>query len=120
MLGARHVLVRAMRDNQIPMDLLEALFLSIVMHAVDHVLANRIMWGLNFKLDFFDWERPSTTHDHCEKTAWNFMYVAPTINPFYHNKLWRISKPFYRQLYRGLKKIDTLNVANEVTASIMY
>jgi len=50
---------RAMHDNQIPMDLLEALFLSVIMHAVDHVLADRIMWGLNFKLDF-DWERPST------------------------------------------------------------
>lgn len=27
---------------------------------------------------------------------------------------------FYRQLYRGLKEIDTLQVADEVTASIMY
>ena len=50
---------RAMHDNQIPMDLLEALFLSIIMHAVDHVLGYRILWGLNFKFGF-DWENPST------------------------------------------------------------
>lgn len=30
------------------------------------------------------------------------------------------TNPFYRQLYRGLKEIDTLKVADEVTASIMY
>ena len=30
------------------------------------------------------------------------------------------TKPFYRQLYRGLKEIDTLEVVDEITASIMY
>lgn len=30
------------------------------------------------------------------------------------------TKPFYRQLYRGLKKIDTLQVVDDVTASIMF
>lgn len=51
--------IRAMADNDIPMDLLEALFLSIVVHAADHVLGYRILWGLNFKFGF-DWEKPST------------------------------------------------------------
>ena len=48
-----------MHDNQIPMNLLEGLFLSIIMHAVDHVLGDRILWGLNYKFGF-DWENPST------------------------------------------------------------
>ena len=30
------------------------------------------------------------------------------------------TKPFYRQLHRGLKEIDTLEVVDEITASIMY
>lgn len=32
----------------------------------------------------------------------------------------RSRKPFYRQLYQGLKEIDTFNVADCITASIMY
>lgn len=31
-----------------------------------------------------------------------------------------LSNPFYRKLYLGLKKFDTLDVADEITASIMY
>lgn len=48
-----------MRDNEIPMDLLEPVFLSIIVHAVDHVHGHRVLWGLNFKFGF-DWEQPST------------------------------------------------------------
>jgi len=29
-------------------------------------------------------------------------------------------KPFYKQLYKGLKEIDTFKIANNITASIMY
>lgn len=43
---------RVMRDNGIPMDLQEGLFLSTIMHAVDHVLTNRILWGIKFKIDY--------------------------------------------------------------------
>ena len=32
----------------------------------------------------------------------------------------RSKKPFYSQLYKGLKEIDTFKVANNITASIMY
>lgn len=32
----------------------------------------------------------------------------------------RSRKPFYKQLYKGLKEIDTFKVANNITASIMY
>lgn len=45
-----------MRDNDIPLDLQESMFLSGVMHAVDHVLTNRILWGIKFKIDY-DGER---------------------------------------------------------------
>lgn len=48
-----------MLDNDIPMDLLEAIFLSVIMHAVDHVSSHRILWGLRIKLGF-DWDQPST------------------------------------------------------------
>lgn len=32
----------------------------------------------------------------------------------------RMRKPFYRQLYLGIKEIDTFNVSGCITASIMY
>lgn len=32
----------------------------------------------------------------------------------------RMRKPFYRQLYEGLRDVDTFNVAGCITASIMY
>lgn len=45
-----------MIDHGIPMVLQEAVFLSVVMHAIDHVQGSRCMWGLKFELDL--WERP--------------------------------------------------------------
>lgn len=41
-----------MRDNAIPLDLQEGLFLSCIMHAVDHIIADRILWGIKFKFDY--------------------------------------------------------------------
>lgn len=41
-------------------------------------------------------------------------------SPFVNFAGRRMRKPFYRQLYLGLKEIDTFNVAGCITASIMY
>ncbi|CAM9160831.1 unnamed protein product [Laminaria digitata] len=118
MMGARYVLRRAMRDNSIPLDMQEGIFLSCIIHAIDHVLGTRLLWGIKYKIDF---NREITTWtDHRESAAWSFMWMAPTLHPFYHNKIWCTSRPFYKQLYRGLKEIDTLQIADEITASIMY
>ncbi|CAN0321289.1 unnamed protein product, partial [Hapterophycus canaliculatus] len=59
-------------------------------------------------------------YDHWESTAWRYMWCEPTLNPFWNNKIRGIRKPFYRQLYKELKKIDTFKVADNITASIMY
>eukprot|EP00752_Nemacystus_decipiens_P015748 g14060.t1 len=119
MLEARKATARVMLDHDIPMEFLEAMFLSGVMHAIDHVQGSRLMWGLNFELDL--WEKPTPRRPKiCESTVWNLMWAAPTLNPVYNNQIRHINKPFYRQLYRELKAIDTLNVADEITASIMY
>ena len=41
-----------MRDNAIPLELQEGLFLSVVMHALDHVIITRKLWGVRYKIDF--------------------------------------------------------------------
>ena len=41
-----------MRDNGIPLDLQEGIFLSCIMHAIDHVLGTRMMRGIKYKIDF--------------------------------------------------------------------
>lgn len=43
---------RAMRDNGISLDLQEGLFLSVIMHALDHVIITRMLWGVRYKIDF--------------------------------------------------------------------
>lgn len=45
-----------MRDNDIPYDLHEGLFLSCVVHGIDHVLGARIIWGIKYKIDFISIE----------------------------------------------------------------
>ena len=41
-----------MRDNAIPLDLQESIFLSCIIHAIDHVLGARILWGIKYNIDF--------------------------------------------------------------------
>ena len=117
MLKARTITHRAMVDHDIPMELYEAIFLSVIMHSTDHVLLYRLMWGLKFGID--PWDK-NTVPFICESSGWNFMWVNPTLNPVCNNRIKNLRKPFYRQLYRELKKIDTLNVVDDMTASIMY
>lgn len=117
MLKARTITHRAMVDHDIPMELYEAIFLSVIMHSTDHVLLYRLMWGLKFGID--PWDK-NTVPFICESSGFNFMWVNPTLNPVCNNRIKNLRKPFYRQLYRELKKIDTLNVVDDMTASIMY
>ena len=107
-----------MADHDIPMELNEAIFLSVVMHASDHVLSARLAWGLKFGMD--PWKKDTGNPLICESSFWNFMWVDATLNPVFNNKIKNLRNPFYRQLYQELKKIDTLNVVDELTASIMY
>ncbi|CAM9407191.1 unnamed protein product, partial [Hapterophycus canaliculatus] len=120
LLDARLALSRVARKNNIPPDLYEAIFLSCIVHATDHILMHRIQWGKVFNMDATDSFRPGTWYDHWESTAWRYMWCEPTLNPFWNNKIRGIRKPFYRQLYKELKKIDTFKVADNITASIMY
>lgn len=41
-----------MRDNAIPLDLQEGIFLSCILHAIDHVLGTRMLRGIKYKIDF--------------------------------------------------------------------
>ncbi|CAM9514525.1 unnamed protein product [Sphacelaria rigidula] len=118
MLNARLVLTRVMKKNDIPPDLHEGIFLSCIMHTTDHVLVHRVMYGKYFSFDAFG--PPGKWVDHHESVAWRYMWSEPTLNPIWNNKIWRMRKPFYRQLYLGLKDIDTFKVADCITASIMY
>eukprot|EP00903_Cladosiphon_okamuranus_P011794 g11084.t1 len=120
MLKARLVLTRVMKKNDIPPDLHEAIFLSCIIHASDHTLVHRIQWGKVFNCDTTASFKPGTWYDHWESTAWRYMWTEPTLNPFWNNKICRSRKPFYEQLYKGLKEIDTFKISNNITASIMY
>lgn len=40
-----------MKKNDIPPDMHEGIFLSCIMHATDHVLLHRVMWGKYFNPD---------------------------------------------------------------------
>lgn len=51
--------LRAMETHNIPLVLLDGIFLSCIVHAVDHVLYDRVSWGIKFKLDFMS-PRPGT------------------------------------------------------------
>lgn len=118
MLKARVIIRKAMADHDIPMELHEAIFLSVVVHSSDHILARRLQWGLKFGMD--PWEKDYGNPLICESSVWNFIFLGPTLNPLFNNKIKNIRKPFYRQLYQELKKIDMLDVVDEITASIMY
>ncbi|CAM9249550.1 unnamed protein product [Ascophyllum nodosum] len=118
LLDARHVLTRQVNKNEIPPDLQEAIFLSCIFHATDHILGCRACWGKVFS--FNPKGKPGNWYDHYESVVWRMMWAEPTLNPIWNNRIRGIRKPFYRQLYKGLKEIDTFKVADEITASIMY
>lgn len=118
LLRSRKVLKLTMRKHSIPMELMEGIFLSCVVHSIDHILSYRALWGIQIKPEFNKYG--DTWVDHFEMTISGFMWIAPTLFPFYNNKISRCRSGFFKCLHKGLKEVDTLNVADEITASIMY
>ncbi|CAH1253007.1 Hypp1061 [Branchiostoma lanceolatum] len=113
---SRLALQGAMKRHEIDPKLLDALFNHTIVHSVDHV-SNSEWSFLRFSLH--PWAEDCNIYQAFNTSMFRILIVQPNVNPLAPNTIRSIKKPFYQDLYRDLKKIDS-HWADVVTASVMY
>ena len=97
---------------------MEHLWLHTVVHSVDHYQTYKL--GLFQHSGRVETLEEAPTWQIFSMHLWCFKFERPHLNPLADNRIKNIrNKPFYRDLYKGLAKID-LELADQVTASVMY
>ncbi|XP_066292664.1 uncharacterized protein [Branchiostoma lanceolatum] len=113
---SRLALKGVMGRHGIDPKLLDALFNHTIVHSVDHHGMSE--WScLRFSLH--PWDKECSLYQAFNTSVYRVLITQPNLNPLAPNTLRSINKPFYQDLYRELKNIDTA-WAEVVTASVMY
>lgn len=119
---AKGVVFKAISSTNLPLELLDALFCHIVLHAVDHSRSYAHSRRLKFGSGGF-LEEPSR-FSLFRSLMFRWQMVKPGVNPMRSNKIKELkSNKFYGGIYDGLRKLDDkygVEFADVVTASVMY
>lgn len=119
MLKSRICLIRNLSDFKLKIDE-EKLFLSMIVHSVDHFSAFEVSDGI--RMSFHDPNFPAKNRSNLDvfwALMFRYLFVRETLNPFCSNLIKEIKEPFYQKLYQDLAEIDK-EFADHITASIMY